>query len=102
MDENHTRNDQLRSWHDRLLPNLASGSETSETIRLHQGAIHFGVALVLIGVVATVFVCISHLSNLQKLRRGETPVPAFWSLSIIIAVLLALLALGGLWFFYIH
>ena len=81
---------------------LRQRSETLETIHLHQGAIHFGVALVLIGVVSTVFVCISHLSNLQKLRRGETPTPAFWSLSVTIAVLLALLALVGLWFFYIH
>jgi putative membrane protein len=81
---------------------LRQRSETFETIRMHQAAIHFGVALVVIGVVSTVFVCISHLSNLQKLRRGETPIPAFWSLSVTIAVLLALLALAGLWFFYIH
>jgi putative membrane protein len=81
---------------------LRQRSETPETIRMHQSAIHFGVALVLIGVAATVVVCISHLSNLQKLRRGETPTPAFWSLSIAIGILLALLALAGLWSFYIH
>src|ERR1700685_1524310 len=63
---------------------LRQRSETPETIRMHQGAIHFGVALGLIGVAATVVVCISHLSNLQKLRRGETPAPAFWSLSVTI------------------
>ena len=81
---------------------LRQRSETPETIRLHQAAIHFGAALVVIGILATVVVCISHVSNLQKLRRGETPTPAFWSLSVIIAILLALLALAGLWFFYFH
>jgi putative membrane protein len=37
---------------------LRQQSQTHESVRLHQGAIHFGVALVLIGVVATVFVSV--------------------------------------------
>jgi putative membrane protein len=57
---------------------------------------------VLIGVAATVFVTISHLRALRKLRREETPTPAILPLSITIAVLLALLALAGLWSFFIH
>src|SRR5271170_4898690 len=76
-------------------------AETPETIRLHEGAIDFGVALVLIGVVATVLVAISHLSMVRKLRAGEMPLPTMWPLSITISLLLALLALGGLWGFYL-
>jgi putative membrane protein len=72
-------------------------AETPESVRLHEGAIHFGVVLVVIGVVASVLVAISHLTMLQKLRAGETPVPAAWPLSITISLLLALLAVGGLW-----
>ncbi len=74
-------------------------SETAETIRMHEGAIHFGVALTLIGVVATVLVAISHWATLRKLKAGEMPLPTMWPLSITISLLLALLALGGLWSF---
>ncbi len=81
---------------------LRQQAETPETIRMHQAAIHFGVALVLIGVAATVCVAISHLRNLRKLRRDEIPTPALWPLSITIAILLALLALAGLWSFTTH
>jgi inner membrane protein YidH len=81
---------------------LRQQAETPETIRMHQAAIHFGVALVLIGVAATVCVAISHLRNLRKLRRDEIPTPALWPLSITIAILLALLALAGLWSFITH
>jgi putative membrane protein len=72
-------------------------AETPESIRLHEGAIHFGVLLVVIGVIASVLVAISHLSMLRKLRAGEIPVPAGWPLSITICLLLSLLAVGGLW-----
>jgi putative membrane protein len=74
--------------------------ETPETIRLHEDAIYFGVALVVIGVVATVLVAISHLSMVRKLRAGEMPLPTMWPLSVSISLLLALLALGGLWAFF--
>lgn len=77
-------------------------AETPETIRMHRTAVHFGVALVLIGITSTVCIAISHLRNLRKLNRGETPTPALWPLSITIALLLALLALDGLWAFLTH
>jgi putative membrane protein len=63
----------------------------------YEGAIRFGVALVLIGVVATFLVAASHLSGLRKLRAGEVPRTARWPLSVLIALLLALLALWGMW-----
>jgi putative membrane protein len=71
--------------------------ETPRSIRMHEGAIHFGVMLVVIGVVATVLVAWSHLSMVRKLRAGEMPLPTMWPLSVTISFLLALLALGGLW-----
>jgi hypothetical protein len=69
---------------------------------MHEGAIHFGLALVVIGVVSTVLVAISHLSMVRKLRAGEMPLPTMWPLSITVSLLLALLALGGLWVFYLE
>src|SRR5271168_4565514 len=74
-------------------------SGTPESIRLHENAIHFGVVLVVIGVVASVLVAISHLSMVRKLRAGDVPLPTMWPLSVTISLLLALLALGGLWAF---
>lgn len=71
-------------------------SETAATIRMHEVAIHFGVALVVIGVVATVLVAMSHLSMVRKLRAGEMQPPEVWPLSVTISLLLALLAMGGL------
>jgi putative membrane protein len=72
-------------------------ANTPENVRLHEAAIHFGVALVVIGVVATVLVAMAHVSALRKLRTGEMPMAAKWPLSITLALLLALLALWGLW-----
>ena len=72
-------------------------AKTPESVRLHEAAIHFGVALVVIGVVATVLVAMAHVSALRKLRAGEMPAAAKWPLSITLALLLALLALWGLW-----
>lgn len=72
-------------------------ANTPESVRLHEAAIHFGVALVLIGVVATVLVAVAHVSALRKLRAGEMPMATKWPLSITFALLLALLALWGMW-----
>lgn len=76
---------------------LREKSDTPEHVRLHESAIHFGVALVVIGVVASVLVSISHFSMVRKLRAGKMPEPTIWPLSISLALLLALLALWGLW-----
>jgi putative membrane protein len=72
-------------------------ANTPESVRLHEAAIHFGVALVLIGVVVTALVAVSHVSALRKLRAGEMPMAAKWPLSISLALLLALLALWAMW-----
>ena len=72
-------------------------AHTPESVRLHEAAIHFGVTLVVIGVVATGLVAVAHISALRKLRAGETPMTARWPLSISLALLLALLALWAMW-----
>jgi putative membrane protein len=76
---------------------LRMQNETPASIRLHELAIRFGVALVVIGVIATVLVAMSHWSTVRKLRAGEMPQPTMWPLSITVSLLLALLALYGLW-----
>jgi len=56
-----------------------------------------GVALVVIGMVATILAAISHWISLRRLRRGEQLSVTQWPLTIAIAVLIALLGLYALW-----
>ncbi len=76
---------------------LRMSSENPRTIRLHEGAIHFGVALVVLGLVATIAAAVSHLLAVRRLRAGELPTTSAWPLSITVAFLLALLMLYELW-----
>lgn len=66
-------------------------------VRLHEGAILFGVALILLGIAATVLAGLSHWFTLRRLRRGQLPVLSQWPLSITVALLFAIIALAGLW-----
>ena len=50
---------------------LEEQSPNATTIRVHEGAIRFGTALVILGIVATVFSGVSHWRALWRLRRGE-------------------------------
>ena len=77
---------------------LREKSPTPETIREHQGAITFGVGLVVLGCVATVAAGISHWLTLRRLRRGETPVVSQWPLSITVAMFFAVIGLISLWY----
>lgn len=76
---------------------LAQATHSEEAVRLHQGAIRMGVALIVIGMVATLLAAFSHRSALGKLRRGEPLSVARWSSSLTIAVLVSVLGLYGLW-----
>jgi len=76
---------------------LREQSESAKNIRLHEGAIRFGTALVILGIIATVLAGISHWRALWRLRRGELPVLTQWPLSITVAALVAILGLVGLW-----
>lgn len=76
---------------------LQQGSPSAETVRLHQGAIHFGVALVVMGILAMRCAALSHWFTLRRLRRGEVPVLSQWPLSITVAMLFTVIGLAGLW-----
>ena len=80
---------------------LRRESATPENIRHHQAAIHFGIALVILGVIATILVAIWHHSVIRKLRSGQIPKAMHWPLSIIISFLLSLMALVGLWYLFV-
>ncbi len=76
---------------------LSVAAKNAEMERLHQAAIHMGVALVVIGLLATILAAFSQWRALRKLRRGDQIVVAQWPLTIAISILIALLGLYGLW-----
>jgi putative membrane protein len=76
---------------------MEQSTHSEEATRLHQGAIHMGVALVVIGAVATMLASFSHWTSLRRLRRGEQLSVTRWPLTITIAVLTSLLGLYALW-----
>ncbi len=76
---------------------LLHQSPDEETRKLHQGAIHFGTALIILGIVATVLAGLSHWFTLRRLVRGDPVVLSQWPLSIAVAMLSAILGLLGLW-----
>jgi putative membrane protein len=76
---------------------LEQSTHSEQATRLHQGAVHMGVGLVMIGLVATVLAASSHWVTLRRLRRGEELVVSQWPLTITIAVFIAVLGAYGLW-----
>jgi putative membrane protein len=81
---------------------LAEKIDTPRNVQLHQGAIKFGVTLVVLGIAATMLSGISHWFSLRSLRRGDNFVLTQWPLSITLAMLLSILGLAGLWFALSH
>jgi putative membrane protein len=69
---------------------------SKDTAHLHQGAIIFGVALILLGLTATILASFSHWRSLYQLRLGQAPVLRRGALCIILALLLGILCLVGL------
>ena len=76
---------------------LRQTSPSDETIRLHQAAIHFGEALVIIGLVALLWIAVAHWLALRRLQRAAAPPLSLWPLSITMAARLAVLGLAMLW-----
>jgi inner membrane protein YidH len=76
---------------------LREQSPGEETTRLHEGAVRFGVALIVLGVVSRVLAGLSHWLTLRRLRRDECPVLRQGPLSVTVAMLVAVLFLAGLW-----
>ena len=76
---------------------LRAQAPTAEAVRLHQGAIQFGTGLVLLGIAFMALAGLSHWLTLRKLRTGEPLELAKWPLALVLALLLAVLFLAGLW-----
>ena len=72
-------------------------THSEQAVRLHQAALHLGVALIVIGMVSTILVAFSHGMALRRLRRGEQLSVSQWPLTITVAVLVSLLGLYALW-----
>lgn len=72
-------------------------NDNPETKRLHQGAQHFGVALIIIGIAALLLTALAHWSALRRLRRGESLTLTQFPLTITISVLVSALGLYGPW-----
>ena len=64
-----------------------------ESVRLHENAIRFGVALIVLGIVATILAGVSHWLTLRRLRQNKGIVLAPWPLSITVAMLLSIVGL---------
>ena len=80
---------------------LREKAASPETIRLHEGAIRLGTALLILGIVATLLASASHWLSLRRLRRGEPLWLTPWPLSITIALLMAVIGLVGLWHLFL-
>jgi putative membrane protein len=81
---------------------LRESAPGEEAARMHQGAVRFGVALIVLGLVATLLAGVSHWFTLRRLRRGERPIMRQLPLSITVAMLLAVMCLAGLWALFEH
>jgi inner membrane protein YidH len=87
---------------DAFFRTLRASSPTDETRRMHEGAIAFGLALIVLGLVVTVLAGISHWLTLRKLRRGQPLELSPWPLSITVALLFAIIGLAGLWALFVR
>ena len=67
-----------------------------QTERLHLTAIGFGIALLVLGLVAMGMAGLSHRADLGRLRRGEAPALRQWWLSLAVVLVLTLLGVSGL------
>ena len=74
--------------------------DTSKALRhaqLHQGAIAFGVGLIVLGLSAMLLSAVSHWQTLRRLRSGQLPALTQWPLSITVGVLLVVLGIAAMW-----
>jgi uncharacterized membrane protein YidH (DUF202 family) len=79
---------------------MEQATHSEQVVRLHQAAIHMGIALVVIGMVSTILAAFSHWMTLRRLRSGEELSVTQWPLTITIAILTAVLGLYALWSVY--
>jgi putative membrane protein len=53
-----------------------------------------GTGLIVLGLVVLLIAVRNHMQAVERLRRGELALPARWSLSVIVSLLLAALGMG--------
>jgi putative membrane protein len=75
---------------------LRAHAPNAENTQLYEGAILFGVTLIVLGTGATALAGLSHWFTLQKLRREEPLTLAKWPLTIALVFLLTILCMVGL------
>jgi hypothetical protein len=80
-----------------LFRSLRVAAPGEGAVRMHQGAVHFGIALLVLGLVATVLSGVPYWFTLRRLSRGARPILRQWPLSVTVAMLLAVMGLTGLW-----
>ncbi|MFY7970280.1 MAG: hypothetical protein ACOVNV_14380, partial [Pirellulaceae bacterium] len=56
-----------------------------------------GRALLIVGIVSMGITVLSHWGAIRRLRSGKPPHLHPWPLSIIVALLVAIMGIGGLW-----
>ena len=76
---------------------LRASSPTPEAVRMHQGAIQFGTGLLVLATAFMALAGLSHWLGLRRLRAGQPLESARWPLALVLALLLAVLFLAGLW-----
>jgi putative membrane protein len=76
---------------------LHFAAPTPQATRLHQGAIRFGTALLILAVVVTIGSGLVHWRALRRLRRGEPLTLGQWPLSVTLGFLVAAFGVLGLW-----
>jgi putative membrane protein len=76
---------------------LRLAAPTAQAARLHQGAIRFGTALLILAVVVTIGSGLVHWSALRRLQRGEALTLRQWPLSLTLGFLVATFGVVGLW-----
>ena len=79
---------------------LRQANPTPEAIHMHEGAIRFGLALVVLGILATLLAGISHWLTLRRLRHNAALILTQWPLSITVAMLLTVIGLVSLWYVF--
>ena len=81
---------------------LRQSNPNPQTIQLHEGAIFFGTALIVLGIVATIVASLLHLFTLRRLRQGKIPALSLWPSSVTVAILLAVASLVALWQLFVR
>jgi putative membrane protein len=76
---------------------LRGQAPTAENIRLHEGAIRFGVALIVLGTGAMALAGLSHWLTLRRLQRGQPLGVTKWPLALMLGFLLTVMCIAGLW-----